>query len=102
MGAFPASVVTLARRPSAFVPVLMSLTALTVVIGSIAAVGPLRQTDEGAAAHLFQLLIVGEVPLLAFFTLKWLRKDVRATLAVLALQGVAIAAALFPVWYFGL
>lgn len=102
MTPYPTSVIALARRPSGFVPVLMSLTAFAVVIASIGATGPVREPDEGAAAHIFQLLIVGELPLLAFFVVRWLRRDFRAALTILAIQAAAIGLALFPVWYFRL
>lgn len=100
--AYPASVVALARRPSGFVPVLMSLAAFAIVIVSVATLGPVRPKDEGAAAHSFQLLIAGEVPLLAFFVVRWLRKDIRAALTVLAIQAAAIGLAIFSVPFFGL
>lgn len=32
----------------------------------------LREGDEGAAAHIFQLLLAAEVPIAAFFAIKWL------------------------------
>jgi hypothetical protein len=102
MVAYPERVVALARRPSAFIPVLMSLTAVSLVLGRIAVVGAAREPDEGAVAHLFQLLIAGEAPILGFFVLRWLRKDLRAALPILAIQAAAISGALFPVWCFGL
>jgi hypothetical protein len=100
--AYPTSVIALARRPSGFIPVLMSLTALAIVIAAVATMGPVRPTDEGTAAHSFQLLIVGEVPLLVFFVVRWLPKDLRAALTVLAIQAAAIGLAIFSVFYFGL
>ena len=102
MTPYPVSVAALARRPSGFIPVLMSLGALGVVIVSIATGGAVRQADEGAAAHLFQLLIVAELPLLAFFIARRLRQNVWAVLTVSAIQAAALGLALFPVWYFGL
>jgi hypothetical protein len=102
MTAYPTTVIALARRPSGFIPVLMSLTALAIVITSVATMGPVRPTDEGTAAHLFQLLIVGEVPVLMFFVVRWLPKDLRAALTILAIQAAAIGLAIFPVFYFGL
>ena len=60
------------RKPSAFVPLAMSLTALG-VIGVAAMFGHLvPQPDEGAEAHLWQLLMAGQLPVLAFFAVKWL------------------------------
>ena len=88
-------------RPSAFVPLLMSLAALAVVLAHLALTGPVRVSDEGAAAHLFQLLIAGQVPVVVFFAMKWMQRTSQA-LVVLGLQALAIAVALAPVWYFGL
>lgn len=45
----------------------MSLAALAIVLIHIILLGAVRQPDEGAAAHIFQLLIVAEVPVAAFF-----------------------------------
>jgi hypothetical protein len=45
------SVGALALRPSAFLPIAMSLTALAVVLGHIAMYGVVREADEGAAAQ---------------------------------------------------
>jgi hypothetical protein len=102
VAAYPASVIVLAKRPSAFIPIMMSFAALAVVILALAVAGVVREHDEGAAAHIFQLLITGEGPFLAFFILRWVRKDLRAALTVLAMQSGALGLALFPVWYFGL
>jgi hypothetical protein len=52
------------RKPSAFLPVAMSLAALGVVLFHVAIFGAARETDEGAAAHLWQVLMAGQLPLL--------------------------------------
>jgi hypothetical protein len=70
-------------RPSAFVPMAMSLIALAVVLGHIAIFGAARETDEGAAAHIWQLLMGLQMPILSFFAIKWLPKAPRQTLIVL-------------------
>jgi hypothetical protein len=87
-------------RFSALAPLVMSLVALALVIGRIAVVGTAHQVDEGAVAHLFQLLIVCQVPIVAFFAIKWLRRIPKQALAVLALQALAVAVACAPVMYF--
>lgn len=87
-------------RFSALAPVVMSLVALALVSGRIALVGTARQVDEGTVAHLFQLLIVCQVPIIAFFAIKWLRRIPKQALAVLALQALAVAVACAPVAYF--
>jgi hypothetical protein len=63
------------------------------VLGDIALYGIVRQADEGSAAHLFQLLIGGQIPIVAFFAVKWLPRTPRQALQVLALQA---GAALLP------
>jgi len=89
----------LVRKPSAFVPVAMSLTALG-VIGVAAMLGRLvPQPDEGAEAHLWQLLMAGQLPALAFFAVKWLPRAPRQAVCVLALQVAAVLAALAPVYF---
>jgi hypothetical protein len=89
-------------RFSAVAPLVMSLAALALVIGRIALVGTARQVDEGAVAHLFQLLIVCQVPIVVFFAIKWLRRIPKQALAVLVLQALAVAVACAPVAYFNL
>ena len=90
------------KQPSAFIPVVMSLAALAIVLGHIAMFGAAREADEGTAAHLWQLLMAGQVPVVAFFALKWLPRTPRQALPILALQAVAGLAALAPVYYFNL
>jgi hypothetical protein len=86
------------RKPSAFIPAAMSLGALTVVIIHIAMHGTGRQADEGAAAHLWQLLMGAQVPIIAFFAIRWLPRSPKDAWPILALQAVAALAALAPVY----
>jgi hypothetical protein len=90
------------KRPSAFLPVLMSLAALAIVIIHIIRLGTAREADEGASAHLWQILMAGQLPIIAFFAIKWLPRTPRTALAVLAAQMVAALAAAAPVFYLGL
>ena len=90
----------LLKRPSALIPISMSAAALGVVLIYAARFGVARQSDEGAAAHIWQLLMAGQAPVIAFFAIKWVRTDVRQGLLVLALQFGAALSAAFPVWYF--
>ena len=92
------------RRPSAYLPVAMSLAALTMVLGAVAVglahVGHIvRDPDEGAVAHLFQLLMTVQWPITLFFAVKWLRRAPRETLAVLGLQAAAWLAGCAPVYF---
>jgi hypothetical protein len=55
-----------------------------------------------AAAHLWQLLMAGQLPLVLYFAVKWLPHAPCPALRVLALQAVAIVAACAPVYVLGL
>ncbi len=90
------------KLPSAFLPVAMSLAALATVLGHIVMFGVVREADEGAAAHTFQLLMAAEAPIVVFFAIKWLPRFPRQSLQVLAVQAGAALAALAPVFYFKL
>jgi hypothetical protein len=90
------------KKPNAWMPIAMSLTALTILLGHIALFGIVREADEGTAAHLFQLLIGGQVPIVAFFAVKWLPRAPKQALGVLAIQIIAALAACSPVFYFNL
>lgn len=86
------------KQPSALLPLAMSLAALTLLLGHIVMFGVVRETDEGTAAHLFQLLLVSEVPVVFFFLIKWLPRYPRRALQVLVVQALAALAALAPVY----
>jgi hypothetical protein len=86
------------RKPSAFLPVAMSMIALAIVVVHIIMSGTARQADEGTAAHLWQLLMATQIPIVAFFAIRWLPQSPRSALPVLALQAVAALAALAPVY----
>jgi len=90
----------LLKRPTALIPIAMSFTALATVIAYATMFGTARQADEGTAAHLWQILMAGQVPVVAFFALKWLPAEPKQALLVLALQVGAALAAMFPVWWF--
>ena len=80
----------------------MSLGALTVVLVHVALVGTAREADEGTAAHIWQLLMAAQVPVVAFFALKWLPRAPRQALPVFALQVAAALMAMAPVYVLGL
>ena len=92
------SVPALFGRPSAFVPIGMSVVALIVVLVSVTWFGAVREADEGAAAHLWQLLIAGQLPVVAFFAIRWLPRMPRPALAVLAVPDLALLTAFLPVY----
>lgn len=90
---------TLLKKPSAVLPIVMSLAGLAVVVGHAAIYGTAHEVDEGAAAHIFQLLMVLQVPLVAVFAFRWLPKVPRQTLNVLTLQAGAALAAFAAVYF---
>jgi hypothetical protein len=87
------------KQPSAFLPLAMSLTALGIVLGHIAIYGAAHEADEGAAAHLWQILMAGQIPVVAFFAIKWLTRAPKQALYILALQAGAVLAAVAPVYF---
>ncbi len=93
---------TMIKQPSAFLPVAMSLAALATVVVHVAMFGAAREADEGTAAHIWQLLMAGQVPIVAYFAIKWLPRTPKQALPILALQAGAALAALAPVFLLNL
>jgi DNA-binding CsgD family transcriptional regulator len=86
------------KIPSAFLPLAMSFGALATVLIYVAVFGPARQADEGTAAHIWQILMAGQIPIIVFFAIKWLPRTPKQALLVLVLQGSAALMALAPVY----
>jgi len=80
---------SLLKQPSAWIPLVMSLTALAFLLGYAAFFGIIQQEDEGAPARIFQLIMVAQLPIIAYFAIRWLPKRPGQSLLVLALQAVA-------------
>lgn len=95
---------TIVRNPGAFIPLAMSVTALALLGGAYifglatGQGGLVREPDEGSIAHLWQILMAGQLPVLAWFAIKWLPRAPKQALCVLALQAVALLAAMAPVY----
>lgn len=89
---------SLLKHPSAFLPVAMSIAALSTVFVHIALHGTAPQPDEGTAAHIWQLLMAVQAPLVLFFAIKWVPQSPREAANVLALQVGAALAAMAPVF----
>jgi len=87
----------LLKHPSAFLPVLMSLGALATILAYLALHGSAPQADEGTAAHIWQLLMAGQVPIVVFFAIKWMPESPRRAVPILAIQAAAALAAMAPV-----
>jgi hypothetical protein len=95
------------RAPSAWIPLALAAAAIALLAGYLAT-GPhepniviehgIAREDETAAARIWQLLMLLQVPAVAVFAARWLPKDPRRALAMLALQGAAFVAAALPVF----
>ena len=100
----PNSFTAMLKRPSAFLPLAMSLTALTMVLVALA-VGlarggkVTRDPDEGDLAHIYQLLMTTQMPIVLFFAIKWLRRAPGQTLRILGLQAGAWLASCAPIYF---
>jgi hypothetical protein len=90
------------RQPTAWLPVALSLGALAMIAWYVAVHGVVHQPDEGAQAHLWQLLVLGQIPLIAYFAARWLPSARRPALAILGLQAAALVLlAVAPLWALG-
>jgi hypothetical protein len=81
---------SLLKRASAFVPLAISGLLLVLILLYLARMGGARQPDEGAEAHLFQLLMPLQVLIIAFFAWKWLPRNPKAARQILAMQISAV------------
>jgi hypothetical protein len=89
----------LLKQPSAWIPIAMSLAALAIVLGHVAIFGIVHETDEGTAAHLWQILMALQLPIVAYVTFKWLPKKPKESLLVLALLGATWLANFAAVYF---
>jgi len=84
------------NRISTIIMIVLSLTALLTVLNGYAFPAPVKETDEGPAAHIFQLSIAALLPtiLLFLFTADW-RRPLRAARPLIfssAILAIAFAA----------
>ena len=80
---------SLLKQPSAWTPLAMSFAALVLLLGYVGIFGIAHHEDEGAPARIFQLIMVAQLPIVAYFAIKWLPKRPAQSLFILALQAVA-------------
>jgi hypothetical protein len=92
---------TLFKKPSGFLPVAISSIALLLVLAHVATVGVAPQADEGAEAHVWQLLMVAQLPLIAYFGIRWAPPAPRQGASVLLAQLAFALAAAMPVFLLG-
>ena len=87
------------RQPTVFLPLVMSFVALTMVLVHFAIFGIVEETDEGTAAHIFQLLILAQVPFILFLSFRWLAPAPGQVLFFILLQVSAALAAIVAVFF---
>lgn len=87
------------KKPSAFLPLLMSLAGLTLVLVHAALYGVVREADEGAAAHTWQLLMAAQIPFVIYLIVRWLPERPRAVLPALGLLASTWLANLAAVYW---
>jgi len=82
---------SLFKQPSAWIPIVMSFAALAMILVYLAINGfaSSGNGDEGTPAHIFQLIMLAQLPIAGYFAVKWLPKQPKQSLIVLALQAVA-------------
>jgi hypothetical protein len=87
------------NRVTSVAPLIFSAVAFAIVMANIIARVP-PQPDENASAHIWQLLMVGQLPIIVAFlaTSDWRN---RSTKLIFAAQLMAFAAAAVPVWLAG-
>lgn len=93
------SLMTLVRQPDALAPLLLAAAALSLVLGHAAVFGVVHEADEGAAAHIWQLLIALELPALAFFAIRWLPRATKQALVLLGILAAILAANFAAVFF---
>lgn len=93
---------SLFSNPSAAIPLGMSAGAFIMVLIHVISIGAEPTADEGTTAKLFQLLLAGQAPFVAFFAMKWLPRLPSEAMYVMAVQAAAAMAALAPVVLFDL
>jgi hypothetical protein len=80
----------------------MSFAALAMIVVFVAINGfaSSGNGDEGAPARIFQLIMVAQLPIAGFFAIKWLPRQPKQTLVVLALQAMAWIIPILTIIYF--
>ena len=87
-------------RIAGVLPLILSAASFSLIIFSVTTGWELGGSDEGAAAHIFQLMMSAQLPLIAIFlfTADW--RDRRLVVLTLLVQAAAIAAVIATGLYF--
>lgn len=88
----------LLKKPAAWIPLVLSVGALTLPWVWVLLFGSDPTGDEGGAAHIWQVLMAAQVLAIAYFAVRYLPQQPKQTLLILILQIAAILAAAAPVF----
>ena len=89
------------KKISAWLPIVMSVAAISLVLGYVLVGGVSEVSDdEGVAARVFQLLIVGQLPVFIYFGVKHWSQDKLIVMKVLGAQLTLVVAAVALVKWF--
>jgi peptidoglycan/LPS O-acetylase OafA/YrhL len=94
----------LLKKPSAWIPIVLSAAALLLVIGALV-FHDIPQTpseDEGILAHVWQLLIGTQALFVFYFALRYLPTNSKQAVPILIVQIIVALAACVPVFLFHL
>ena len=79
----------------------MSLAALAFLLSYVVFFGVHSGNgDEGAPARIFQLIMAAQLPIAGYFAFKWLPKQTKQAMMILALQAVAWIIPILAVMWF--
>ena len=81
MDKYPNSVLSLSTDPAPFCR-WRCRSPLWRVLVSISMFGVVHEADEGASTHIWQLLMAGQVPIMAYFLVRWLRAPAANTICI--------------------
>ena len=90
--------VFIGRQPEAWGPIGCSLIAIGLVLIQLVKHGAAPEPDEGTTAHLWQLVMGAQLPIIAVFVYRWGRRFPGKTIAIMAIQiAFAATAAAIPI-----
>ncbi len=81
------------NRLSGLTPIAMSIAAYFLVLAAVATHWKVNQPDEGTAAHLLQLLVAGQVPIVLVYVASADWKRPWSMLRTLLIQALAVGIA---------
>jgi len=90
------------RKPSAWLPIAISLVVLTSILGyvAVATFGVVPEDGSRIFSIYFQWLTLAQVPIIVFFAIKWLPRQSKQAALILALQIIAAVISIAPIGLF--